>query len=84
LFTVRGMVVSAGTPAVRPDGLLYGLLEFAQVDGSRLSLRNVLVREDQANLVALHSIGEFDFDGDPSASRLRELRRADEPGTTIG
>jgi hypothetical protein len=60
------MVVSAGTPAVRPDGLVYDLLEFAQVDGSRLTLRHVLVREDQANLVALHSIGDFDFDGDPS------------------
>jgi hypothetical protein len=56
------MVVSAGIAAVRPDGLLYDFLEFAQVDGSRFSLRNVLVRDDQANLVALHSIGEFDFE----------------------
>jgi hypothetical protein len=80
VFTVCGMVVSMGSVVSKPDGLNYDFVEFLQAGGKRTSLFNVLAKPADADVLGLYAIGEFDFDGDISASLFCGLRRADGPG----
>ena len=82
MFTVFGMVVSLGPMVTKPGGLTYDFVEFAQVGGKQISLRNVVVMSAVADLLALCAIGEFDFEGDVSASLFCGQRRADGPGVS--
>jgi hypothetical protein len=74
------MVVSMGPVVSRPDGLKYEFVEFLQVGGKRTSLLNVVAKPTDTDVLGLYAIGEFDFEGDISASLFCALRRADGPG----
>lgn len=79
MFTVFGMLVSLGPTVTKHDGLTYDFIEFVQVGGKRISLCNVVVMSADADLLGPCAIGEFDFEGDASASRFCGQRRADGP-----